>query len=673
MTTTENPPVQPLAEEPAAGHEPGRGDGPVGGEPGATTPLHRARATALAGGGYLVLSIVLWWHVWTGHPAGATTCGCGDTSLFTWFIDWPAYALRHGLDPLHSTALFHPSGVNLLSNTAVVAVGVVLAPVTWLFGPVASLNVALTLSPVLSALAMYLLIRRWVSWSPAAFVGGLLYGFSPFILVSLTDAHLMLGLSPIPPLIVICLDELLVRQHRRAWATGLALGLLATLQFFIGTEVLVLTAITAGVGTLFVVLYGLVHLDVLRRHARHAVVAAGTAAVTAGALLAYPAWFALAGPSHLSGDIWGPHSYLSYGGTNHRSYLLPSAPSAEATSLGHQFGGYQAPTLSPQYFGLGLVAVIVIGLVVWRRDLRLWLFAALGAMTVLVSSGLEFHTWTLWRVFVHLPELGNIIPSRFLLMTYLCAAVLLGLVVDHTYATVGSRLQRASTAGSPTRTRAGWWPALVGVVVAAVALVPVAWYFADGVPFTIEPVVLPTWFRTVAPHLHGRQVVLAFPVPFDLYQSAMTWQAVDGMSFAMVGGGGPNALTERAGSEAAGQKVIGLASVGGSHGISSQDVLDVRQALEGWGVTTVVIPDPTGLPRYEQPPRVRTTTVLMTAAIGRAPVRQAGAWVWTDVDRAGPPVAASTLADCVGTPENGTVASIDQSVACVLSAPTARS
>ena len=68
-----------------------------------------------------------------------------------------------------------------------------MAPVTWLFGPVASLNVALTLGPALSALAMFVLLRRWVTWQPAAFVGGLLYGFSPFILVHLTDAHLMLG------------------------------------------------------------------------------------------------------------------------------------------------------------------------------------------------------------------------------------------------------------------------------------------------------------------------------------------------------------------------------------------------------------------------------------------------------------------------------------------------
>ena len=66
---------------------------------------------------YLVVSIVLWWHVWSSHPTTVTTCGCDDPSLFLWFLEWPAYALAHGHNPFYSTALFHPGGINLLSNT----------------------------------------------------------------------------------------------------------------------------------------------------------------------------------------------------------------------------------------------------------------------------------------------------------------------------------------------------------------------------------------------------------------------------------------------------------------------------------------------------------------------------------------------------------------------------
>ena len=669
MTTTEQPAASVRAEADAADADTGVG------EPGPDRrprPFagRRIRSLSLAAGLYLALSLLLWWHVWSGHPTTTTTCGCGDSSLFTWFIAWPAYAISHGLNPLYSTALFHPTGVNLLSNTAVVGIGIVLAPVTWALGPVASLNIALTLAPVLSALAMYVLLRRWVTWQPAAFVGGLLYGFSPFVLVSLTDAHLMLGMAPIPPLIVACLDELLVRQRRRAWVTGLALGLLVTVQFFVGTELLVLTALSAGIGVLLVLIWGLAHRDVVRRHARYALEATAAAAVTAGVLLVYPVWFVLDGPAHLAGPIWG-FSYISYGGTNNRDYLLPAPPSTLATSLGHQFGGYQAPTLSPQYFGLGLVAVLVVGLVVWRRDLRLWLFVAVGAASIALSSGLAFNAWTPWRLFEWLPQMDNIIPSRFLLITYLCAAVMLGVIVDHAYTLVRERV-RGRAGRESHRTGAARWPAAVAVVVAAIALVPIVWDWAGGVPLTVQPVVLPTWFRTVAPHLNQHQVVLAFPVPFDLFQSSMTWQAVDSMSFSQVGGGGPGSLLARAGSEASGQNVIGVLSTSGTSDISTDDILAVREALQGWGVTTVVIPDGTRLPRYEQPPGTRTTAVLMAAAIGRAPIRQADAYVWTGVDQAGPPVLAAHPGLCVaGLPKNGTVASIDRSVACVLAAPVA--
>jgi hypothetical protein len=647
----------------------------VGNERSVGDGSHHARPVRtllVAAAGYLVLGLLLWWNIWSSHPTSTTTCGCGDSSLFTWFLAWPAYALSHGLNPLYSTALFHPTGINLLSNTAEVGIGIVLAPVTWLFGPVATLNVALTLSPALSALAMFALLRRWTSWAPAAFIGGFLYGFSPFILISLTDAHLMLGMAPILPMLVGCLDELLVRQRRPPVVTGGVLGLLVAVQFFIGSELLVLLLMAAAIGVALMVIYALLHRDVLRRKVHYAVVATAAAALTAAVLLAYPVWFALAGPGHLAGPVWGPDSLISYGGTNLKDYLLPSAPSAAFAALGHRLGGYQAPTLSGQYLGIGLLAVLALGLIVWRRDRRLWLFLTVGAISVPLSFGLQFHDWTLWRLFVRLPLMDNIIPSRFLIITYLAGAVLLGLIIDHTYVSVdhwrGLHRFIKPVSGSGRRTVG----ALAGVVLAAAALAPIAWYYSSGVPLTTQPVVLPAWFRTVAPHLRGRQVILAFPVPFDLLQSAMTWQAVDDMSYDMVGGGGPDSLASRAGKELVGQTYIGnLSASGGTQTISPGEIAAVREALNGWGVTMVVAPDPAPLPLYERLHEVRTTALLVTAATGEKPIRQAGAWVWTGVDHAGPPVLASVAwsTSCNVGPADGTVASIDRSTACVLAAP----
>ena len=97
--------------------------------------ISRLAPIGIAFAGYLAVSIVLWWHAWSTHPTSVTICGCGDPALFLWFLEWPAHAIAHGSSLFHSTALFHPGGINLLSNTSVLAIGIPLAPVTWLFGP----------------------------------------------------------------------------------------------------------------------------------------------------------------------------------------------------------------------------------------------------------------------------------------------------------------------------------------------------------------------------------------------------------------------------------------------------------------------------------------------------------------------------------------------------------
>jgi hypothetical protein len=649
-------------------------------------PARGVRSVLLAAGGYGLLAILLWWHVWTSHPTSVTTCGCGDSSLFTWFLAWPAHAMAHGLDPLASTALFHPTGVNLLSNTSVVGIGIPLAPITWLFGPVATLNVALTLSPFLSALAMFVLLRRWVRWAPAAFVGGLLYGFSPFILISLTDGHLMLGMAVIPPLVVLCLDEMLFRQRRSPVLVGLALGVLLTLQYFIGTEILVLLVIASGFGVVLVLLYASWHRGTLRAKSRYAGVALGTAAASAIVLLAYPVWFTLAGPSHLSGSIWGAHTLISYGGANVHDYFLPSTPSAVVTGLAHRFGGYQAPVRSGQYFGLGLVGVLVAGLVIWWRDRRLWLFGALAVVCVLLSFGLGFHKWTLWRLFAWLPQLNSVIPSRFLLITYLAAAVMLGLIVDHTVAGVSRRIQPSPVDGNaPTGTslpqgrpdehgrsaRAKGWGAAAGVVVSAIALVPIAFYYAPELPFTTQSVAIPQWYRTVAPHLTDDQVLLAFPVPWAFQQSTLTWQAIAGMSYSMVGGGGPGSIPARAGKERAGQAYLGNLSLTQTPGpVTPEQVAVTRHALDGWGVTMVVVPDTSGLPSYDRLGNESYIAAVVTAAVGRAPVRQAGAWLWSGVNHAGPSVQATAteLSACASTGHPNTPAAVTRATHCMMQA-----
>ena len=126
-----------------------------------------------------VLAFALFWPIWGTHPTTVSEFG-GDQFATMWFLQWVPHALQHGLNPFFSQYANHPFGVNLLTNTSVVLLGLLASPVTWLWGPVASFNVLITLAMPASATAGYFFARRWVAWPPAAFVAGLLFGFGPF-------------------------------------------------------------------------------------------------------------------------------------------------------------------------------------------------------------------------------------------------------------------------------------------------------------------------------------------------------------------------------------------------------------------------------------------------------------------------------------------------------------
>jgi hypothetical protein len=580
-----------------------------------------------------------------------TTCGCGDASLFLWFLEWPAYALAHGHNPFYSTALFHPAGIDLLSNTSVLAIGIVLAPVTWVFGPVATMNVASTLGPAVSALAMFWLLRRWVRWTPAAFVGGLVFGFSSFVFVNLAGGHLMTGVLVLVPLIVGCLDDLLLRQPRRPAVTGVALGLLVVVQFFLSTEVLVILALCAVVAVVVLLAYGAVKRwgDVVRRWrpALRGLVVAVTIAVV---LLAYPLWVTFEGPAHLSGLVW-PTLTPGAGGIVLSDLWHPQVMTGLRNVM-QVVGGYEGPSLPRgEYLGLCLLLVVGAGLVVWWRDVRLWFFAVLGVVSVILSLGVETHYWVPWRLLARVPLVRSIIPGRFIIVTTVCAAVLLAVVVDRTHAVAAGWIDGwgATTSDRSVPSPGGVATVVAGVValaVAAVALVPVGSALADNIPLTTRAVVLPRWFADVAPHLPSGQVVLAVPAPFSLVQAAMSWQAVDSLHFALVGGGGPEGLPVRAGKERAGLVVVSEASISldGPPPATVRNVAALRRALAGWGVTQVVIPDPATLARYDRGTNTPSALGLFTLAVGRPPQYVDGSWVWSGVRAPAPALSISAPA-----------------------------
>jgi hypothetical protein len=253
--------------------------------------------------------------------------------------------------------------------------------------------------------------------------------------------------------------------------------------------------------------------------------------------------------------------------------------------------------------------------------------------------------------------LVNVVPANISVITDLCVAVLLGLVVDHAWASARRRLGDG---------RAPW----VAGAVAAVAVVPVVVALWPNLPMTVRTVAVPHWFADRAPSLPAGSVVLPYPAALGGIQSSMTWQALEGMTFSMVGGGGPGVAPSRAGPERPGFDVLADASLPLSPEPqpTAANLAAVRQAMRGWGVTTVVVPDQPGLPTYDRGRSVAYAVGLFTAALGEAPIFQDHAWVWDDVGRAGAPVVLSTAAFQACTGGGSPDASPAAAASCVLRA-----
>jgi hypothetical protein len=586
----------------------------------------RRRTRRLVGGAalaYVVLAVVLWSGAWTAGASTHTLCGCGDPALFLWFFQWPATALAHGHNPFYSTALFHPGGINLLAQTSVLGLSLPLVPVTWLFGPVVSLNVAATLAPALTAFFTFLALRHWVTYLPAAFIGGLLFGFSPFVLASLQFAHLMTAALMLLPLILALLDEILLRQRHHPRRTGFLLGLLVFVQFFLSSELLAIMAMVASISLAVLVGAALVGRGTeLRRLAPHAVEALTVGAVTASVLLAYPVWFALWGPAHLSGLIWP--NIGAVGGYIGSSFVAPDI--VHGTNVYTALGGYEGALLLPSsaYLGWGLIAVLVAGTAVWFRDRRLWFFGFLLALCVVSSLGIRRGQWELARVLAKIPVIDNVIEQRFMAVGFLAAAVMLALILERAHAWAHEQ-----------------WPGTREVAVtlgaAAVALVPIAVTFAPSMPFAMRPVILPRWYTTVAPDLPPGRVLLSYPVAFSGIQVAMAWQAINRMHYDQAGGGGPQGVSARAGAARPGFDVLsGLA-----FGVleppptgSPAQLAAVRHAIALWQVNTVVIATNPTAPLLQQGHDPFYAAGFMTAVLGRLPVIESGAWVWRNVSMA---------------------------------------
>lgn len=591
----------------------------------------RRRGAAAALVIYTALAVAMFSSTWV-HPTTWSVGVPGDAQEFIWFLSWPPFAITHGYNPLFTNYIDYPSGVNLMWNGSVLLPAVVLGPITNIGGSILAYNVLATVALALSAWTAFLLIRRFVSSQVAAGVGGMLYGFSPFMTAhSLGHAHLTLAFMP--PVLLLLLDEIVRVQRRRPLVSGLLLGLAATAQLFIGEEVLAMTAV---IGFLLLCLVVGLCPDQVRSHFKHALRGLACSAVVFAVVGAVPVGFQFFGPQHLRGAVHAPNLYIS----DALSFFVPTrlllvAPTP-AVALSDKFLGGVVEANS--YVGILLSLLLAfIAVRYWRRlEVRL---ATLGSVLIaILSMGITIHfagkassipvfalglvfpllqrylpgrlmlylTFLGWLGLSRLPVLANILPGRLMLFFYLLAGMLIAVWLDDL------------PAWQPRLRRLGW----AAMAAALVLLLP-------ALPYPTTPESVPTFFTGgSASRIPAGSVALVIPYSAAGDARAMVWQAQAGMRFRIPEGyvfipdAPPRGWRLSPPPSATQNQTLAVAE-GSAEILTDETRQTILGELKSWNVRTVVVG-----PMTNQQQEVD----LFTTLLGRPPQLVDGVYVWWDVN-----------------------------------------
>jgi hypothetical protein len=449
---------------------------------------HR-REGLVAFGLYLGASFLLFGLKLVPH-FGSTFYGTenADPKTYAWFVEWWPHALWNLSNPLSPDVVAGPHPFNLVwAGASVPGPSVAMAPVTAAFGPLVGLNVWIVLGLALSAWGAYLLCRALGADRRPSLLGGFLFGFSSFAEHHTLHGHLNFTIA-----VGIPLAAWLVVRHLRGESTPrrfvLLLAAILVWQFLVSTEVFFTTTAFASLA--------LVILIAVRWADRRALVP-----TLRRIALSYLIALVAVSPLLVEALTHIP---------NRRYLLSPARLSASPAT-------FVLPKDQAQsYFGIGLIALVVLFAIAWRRRRGTWALVGGFALIPLLSMGptLRIHGDRRWRLpwggLWRLPFVRYTVPARLVVYAFLLAGIMAALWIS---------------AAPRRRARLLRWG--LGVVCAAMIAVPYLTtapgpsdprrgIFADG-----------TYRRFIAP---GDTVVV---LPYDK-NVGMLWQAETRMGFRLV-------------------------------------------------------------------------------------------------------------------------------------------
>ena len=457
---------------------------------------------------YLLLAVGVTASAWH-DPTHLYVGGGADPQQSMWFLHWVPWAITHGHNPWVSDYMNNPQGFNVMWNTAEPLAAILLWPVTAVAGVVAAYDTEVTLGLALSAWFAFLATRRWVPSRGAAFGGGLVFGFSPYMLGQLLGhPHLMLALSV--PLFILLLDDIVVRQTHAWWRDGILLGVLAAAQALISEEILVLEAIGA---TTLVIVLALSNRDSWREHLNHLVRCAGVAIAVAAVLLAWPLGTQLFGPQRVTQVTEGPDIFVSDG----LGFILPTV-----NQLFNFWPQQLSGNASEWNAYLGIPLVLLIAWTVWRNWNVTWIrnTAITATAIAILSMGPHLHLFghkskvpLPWDILGALPLLSKLLPSRLMLIVFFATGLIAAQGLSQLWA---------------TRRR------VAGITAALIVLT-----LFPRLPFSVTGIAIPGYFTGPGvANIPAGSPVLLLPMPMSdgTHVEPILWQEASSFRFKITGG-----------------------------------------------------------------------------------------------------------------------------------------
>jgi len=557
--------------------------------------------------GFAALAFLVTAKLWLHGGSAATADNTLDHAQFLFFFQHAAYSFVHLHNPLFTTVLGAPAGVNLMANTAFLGMAVPLIPITLLFGPGVSYVLALTIALFATATAWYVVLRRHVTTNrAAAFLGAAFCGFAPG-LVGHGNGHPNLSAQFLLPLIVSGLIRM--RETAHPVRSGVVLGLLTAWQVFLNEELLLFTAAAAG---LMVIVYVCSRPRQARAQAGRFAGGVGVALGVAVVLVAYPLWFQFRGPQHYHGPfLWAPQywtdvaNYPAFGGNSLAGWL------GSASALNND------PAETNAFFGLPLCILAVVTAVVLWRMLAVRVAAVVAAVFLLLSLGSEVtfrskdtHIAGPWRLVAKLPLFDAVITPRMALVVVPAVGVLIAAAADRLLAasregTAGNRLPRALS-----------WGLLAAVLV---PLVPTPLHTSQPDPVP-EFITAGTWRQYVS----GGNLVTVPPDAFN--EATLHWLVATNMQLPIADGyflgpTNPEDATARYGpaDRTTGLLLYYVAQSGFVPDVDD-DMREVARAdMRYWNADVLVM-----APQVNAIPLAETVNALL----GRTGRERGGLWVW---------------------------------------------